>query len=70
MLFSLGWVSLISSQKTKYLKAFRVLCSNRAFKSRLLKELVHCIIYIQSTLEALILLQKGISPQRTRLGIN
>src|SRR6478752_80509 len=38
MLFSLGWVSLISSQKTKYLKAFRGFCSNRAVKSRLLKE--------------------------------
>src|SRR6478735_1835429 len=36
--FFLGWVSLISSQKTKYLKAFRVFCSHRVFKSRLLKD--------------------------------
>src|SRR6476469_7500010 len=35
--FFLGWVRLISSQKTKYLKAFRVFCSPRAFKSRFLK---------------------------------
>src|SRR5271157_2062683 len=40
MLFFLGWVSLTTSQRTKYLKAFRAFCSPRAFKSRLLKELV------------------------------
>src|SRR5271157_220107 len=38
MLFFLGWVSLTTSQRTKYLKAFRAFCSPRAFKSRLLKE--------------------------------
>ena len=54
MLFSLGWVSLISSQKTKYLKAFRGFCSNRAVKSRLLKELVQCIIdFLSGTLLSL-----------------
>jgi hypothetical protein len=38
MLFFLGWVSLTTSQRTKYLKAFRAFYSPRASKSRFLKD--------------------------------
>ena len=37
MLFFLGWARLITSQRTKYLRAFRVFSSPRAFNSRFLK---------------------------------